>query len=68
MTTQSNPSNTNASTRINSIPRFVAAKRNQRKLAMLTAYDYLWASILDAAEIDAILVGDSLGMVAGQGR
>jgi len=41
----------------------MAAKRKNRKLAMLTAYDFLWASLLDAAEIDAILVGDSLGMV-----
>ena len=34
-----------------------------KKLVWLTAYDYLTAQILEAANIDAILVGDSLGMV-----
>jgi 3-methyl-2-oxobutanoate hydroxymethyltransferase len=34
---------------------------------MLTAYDFLWAGILDAAGVDAILVGDSVGMVV-QGK
>lgn len=30
---------------------------------MLTAYDHLWAGLFDRAGIDAILVGDTLGMV-----
>jgi 3-methyl-2-oxobutanoate hydroxymethyltransferase len=46
-----------------SVPKFMAAKGQGRKLAVVTAYDYLWAGICDAAGVDAILVGDSLGMV-----
>ena len=37
--------------------------KGKRKIAMLTAYDCQIARILDDAEIDLILVGDSLGMV-----
>jgi 3-methyl-2-oxobutanoate hydroxymethyltransferase len=49
------------------VPRFVAAKAKKQRLAMLTAYDYLWAGIFDASGVDGILVGDSLGMVV-QGK
>jgi len=35
----------------------------QRKLATLTCYDASFAGLLDAAEVDMLLVGDSLGMV-----
>ncbi|MDB5388925.1 MAG: panB 2 [Planctomycetaceae bacterium] len=49
------------------VPRFVRAKQRGEKLAVLTGYDHLWASILDDAGLDAILVGDSLGMVV-QGK
>lgn len=37
--------------------------KNQKKLAMVTAYDYQWAQLVDQAGVDAILVGDTLGMV-----
>lgn len=38
-------------------------KDEGRRFAMLTAYDYLTAQILDQAGIPVLLVGDSLGMV-----
>lgn len=49
------------------VPRFRAAKAKGHKLSVLTAYDFLWAGIIDAAGVDAILVGDSVAMVI-QGR
>ena len=45
------------------VPALAKAKQDNRKLAMLTAYDAAFARILDANGIDLILVGDSLGMV-----
>lgn len=33
------------------------------KIAVLTAYDATFAAVADAAGVDCILVGDSLGMV-----
>lgn len=49
------------------VPRFTAAKAESRKLAVLTAYDFPTAKILDESGVDALLVGDTLGMVV-QGK
>src|SRR5258707_2938461 len=45
------------------VPDFLSARARGVKLTMLTAYDYTMARLLDAAGVDALLVGDSLGMV-----
>lgn len=41
----------------------VAMKREGKRIAALTAYDYTSARMLDAAGIPLILIGDTLGMV-----
>ena len=46
-----------------SVHELKAMKRRGEKIAMLTAYDYPTAKLLDQADIPIILVGDSLGMV-----
>jgi 3-methyl-2-oxobutanoate hydroxymethyltransferase len=49
------------------IPSLMARKEREERISMLTAYDFTFAHIFDAAEIDILLVGDSLGnVVQGQ--
>ena len=45
------------------VPDFKKMKRRAEKITMLTAYDATMARLFDRAGLDAILVGDSLGMV-----
>ncbi len=45
----------------NTVLTFQQAKKEGTRLSMLTAYDYLTAKLVDAAGINSILVGDSLG-------
>ena len=45
------------------VPSLTKMKEKGELIAVLTAYDYLMANMLDEAGIDVILVGDSLGMV-----
>lgn len=47
----------------NTVVTFQEAKDKGEKLSMLTAYDYSTARLIDEAGVNAILVGDSLGMV-----
>ena len=42
---------------------FRNAKLEERKLVMVTCYDATFARLVEQADIDAILIGDSLGMV-----
>ena len=46
-----------------SLPRLSEMRARGEKISMLTAYDATFASVMDAAGVDCILVGDSLGMV-----
>jgi 3-methyl-2-oxobutanoate hydroxymethyltransferase len=46
-----------------SLPRLRELHASGEKITMLTAYDATFAAVADAAGVECILVGDSLGMV-----
>ncbi|NHJ03644.1 MAG: 3-methyl-2-oxobutanoate hydroxymethyltransferase [Candidatus Heimdallarchaeota archaeon] len=43
-------------------------KKDGKKITMLTAYDYSLASIFDEAQIDMLLIGDSMGQAVYGGQ
>lgn len=45
------------------VPRLLDYKQRGRKIVMLTAYDYLFARLLDQSDVDVVLVGDSAAQV-----
>jgi 3-methyl-2-oxobutanoate hydroxymethyltransferase len=45
------------------LPDFARWKQQAKKISVLTAYDFTTARLLDAAGVDCLLVGDTLGMV-----
>ncbi len=45
------------------VPDLIGKKRRGEKIAMLTAYDFPMAQLMDRAGVDVVLVGDSLGNV-----
>jgi len=46
-----------------SLPRLHQMRADGEKITMLTAYDATFAAVADAAGVECLLVGDSLGMV-----
>ena len=46
-----------------SLPRLAQLHASGEKISMLTAYDATFAAVADAAGVECLLVGDSLGMV-----
>ena len=49
------------------VPHIFKMKQRGEKITCLTAYDYLFARILDEAGVEMLLVGDSLGCVVQGG-
>jgi 3-methyl-2-oxobutanoate hydroxymethyltransferase len=46
------------------IPSILGRKDSGKKITAVTAYDYSFSRIIDATDIDIVLVGDSVGMVS----
>mgnify|MGYP000096241507 FL=1 len=46
----------------NTVSTFLSMKQNGEHLTEITSYDYTTAKLVEKAGINAILVGDSLGM------
>ena len=59
----SSPTSTPPARKPLSLPRLREMHAQGEKIAMLTAYDATFAAVADAAGVECILVGDSLGMV-----
>ena len=57
------PSSTPSVRKPLSLPRLREMHMHGEKITMLTAYDATFAAVADAAGVECILVGDSLGMV-----
>ncbi len=57
------PTSTPALRKPISLPRLIEMRARGEKITMLTAYDATFAAVADAAGVECILVGDSLGMV-----
>ena len=57
------PSAATSARKLISLPRLRDMHAAGEKIAMLTAYDATFAAVADAAGVECILVGDSLGMV-----
>jgi 3-methyl-2-oxobutanoate hydroxymethyltransferase len=57
------PASAPASRKPISLPRIQEMHTRGEKITMLTAYDATFAAVADAAGVECILVGDSLGMV-----
>ncbi|MGH7280707.1 MAG: 3-methyl-2-oxobutanoate hydroxymethyltransferase, partial [Polyangiaceae bacterium] len=45
------------------VPELRNRKSEGKRISMVTAYDVTMARLADAAGVDTVLVGDSLGMV-----
>ena len=57
------PASTPATRKPISLPRLREMHASGEKITMLTSYDATFAAVADAAGVECVLVGDSLGMV-----